>query len=130
MTHSNNDGEDLFKLILSFFWMTCLFVLSAAALAADKHEADYVREHCDGLIEFNLEDRSRVDCLTGTHAIEYDYARKWAESIGQSIFYSRMTGKAPAVVLIAGEGDEKYIKRFRVATEGNGLKIQLTVIPK
>ncbi len=36
------------------------------------HEADYVVHHCKGEIEHVLLDRTRVDCLTETHAIEYD----------------------------------------------------------
>ena len=49
-------------------------------------EADYQKEWCQhrgGLVEYRLKDKTRVDCLTLTHAIEFDFANKWAESIGQ-----------------------------------------------
>ena len=53
-----------------------------------------------GQTEVVMEDRTRVDCLTATHAIEFDFASKWAEAIGQSLHYGLMTGKRPAIVLI------------------------------
>ncbi|MFH1027609.1 MAG: hypothetical protein V1791_06370 [Pseudomonadota bacterium] len=37
------------------------------------------------------------------YAVEVEYAHKWAEAIGQSLYYSRMTGKKPGVVLIMRE---------------------------
>ncbi len=58
------------------------------------YESDYVNMDCKGQIEFVLPDETRVNCLTDTHAIEYGYGRKWAEAIGQSLYYSAMTGKS------------------------------------
>jgi hypothetical protein len=55
---------------------------------------------------------TRVDCLSKDYAIEFDFAKKWAESIGQSLYYSKLTGKSPAIVLIlTSPTDYKYVKR-------------------
>ena len=43
---------------------------------------------CNGIEEYKLPDYTRVDCLTDTHAIEFDFANKWAESIGQALHYA------------------------------------------
>ncbi len=81
-------------------------------------ESDYVREYCSGEIEYVLEDKTRVDCLTDEYAIEFDYAKKWAESIGQSLYYAKMTGKKPAVAIIMSSlDDEKYIERIKKTDE-------------
>ena len=78
-------------------------------------EAFYVSQWCSsdfGKQEFVLWDGTRVDCLTKDYAIEFDCAKKWAESIGQSLYYAKMTGKKPAVVLILeSPSDLKYVKR-------------------
>ena len=67
----------------------------------------------NGVIEHILPDRTRVDCLTETHAIEMDFARKWAEAIGQSLHYSKMTGKRAGIVLIIEKHREHiYTKRI------------------
>ena len=79
---------------------------------------------CTGQIEHRLEDNTRVDCLTDEYAIEYDWAKKWAESIGQSLYYSKLTGKAPAVVLIlTSPTDYRYVKR--IERLDNGIKVFL-----
>ena len=85
-------------------------------------EADYVNMYCKGIIEYRLPDRTRVDCLTDEYAIEFDYAKKWAESIGQAMYYSQMTGKKPAVAIIIKNPEERvYINRIRKAN--NEIKI-------
>ena len=79
-------------------------------------EGDYVNMYCKGIIEYQLSDRTRVDCLTDEYAIEYDWAKKWAESIGQSMYYSKMTGKKPAVAIIIKNPYERiYIERIKKA---------------
>lgn len=69
-----------------------------------KHnEASYQQAWCslhNGITEYENADKTRVDCLTSAHAVEFDFARKWAESIGQALHYGIMTGKKPMVVLI------------------------------
>jgi len=40
-----------------------------------------------GVIEYVLQDKTRVDCLTEEHAIEFDFANHWAESIDQALYY-------------------------------------------
>jgi len=53
-----------------------------------------------GRVGVVLSDKTRCDCLTDTHAIEFDFGNKWAEAIGQSLYYSLQTGKRAGVVLI------------------------------
>ena len=78
-------------------------------------EAYYVEQWCTpsfGKKEFRLWDMTRVDCLTKDYAIEFDFAKKWAESVGQSLYYSEMTHKKPAVVLILTNWtDMRSVKR-------------------
>ncbi|QXD24577.1 hypothetical protein F7C95_01340 [Opitutia bacterium ISCC 51] len=55
-----------------------------------------------------LEDRTRCDIVTATHAIEVDFADKWAEAIGQSLNYAMQTGKKAGIVLVLKDrGDEE-----------------------
>ena len=101
-----------------------LFALTTAAVLASlmedkepvkKNEAYYQVQFCEkvnGITEFILPDRTRVDCLTDDYAIEVDWAKKWAESIGQSLFYADMTDKKAGVALIVGEKDQRYLKRI------------------
>lgn len=91
------------------------------------HERHYQAELCDalgGVTEYVLPDRSRVDCLTETYAVEVDFAKKWAEGAGQSLFYAEMTGKRAAVGLIVDPGkDRRYLERLRLLADRYDIKI-------
>lgn len=79
------------------------FIVFAIGVAHAKHkriEREYVSQYCAGVTEFRLPDRTRVDCLTDEYAIEFDFAQKWAEALGQSLHYAYMTGRDPAIYLI------------------------------
>ena len=70
-------------------------------------------------VEVVLSDKTRVDCLTDEYAIEFEWAKKWAESIGQSLYYAEMTGKKPAIaIIILSPDDERYIKRIEKVDKG------------
>jgi len=66
----------------------------------EKYYQDIWCKKQNGISEYKLIDNTRVDCLTKTHAVEFDFASKWAEAIGQSLHYSRMTNKQAGIVLI------------------------------
>ena len=108
----------------NFVYIFFLFILLFNSCDA-KHlylEKDYQNIWCtknNGITEFRLPDCTRIDCLTKTHAIEFDFAKKWAESAGQSLYYAKMTGKAPAVVLILTSiTDYRYVKRIERLDKG------------
>ena len=88
-------------IILSIIFLSGSF---STATAGHKHPERYYQsqwcaEH-NGIMEYRLDDGTRVDCLTETHAIEFDFAPKWAESIGQSLYYGAKTDKTPGIVII------------------------------
>jgi hypothetical protein len=62
-------------------------------------------------------------------SIEYDWGKKWAEAIGQSLYYSAMTGKKAGIVLIVNpRTKERYLKRLNKAIESHSLNIDVWVI--
>jgi len=64
--------------------------------------------------EVVLFDKARVDILTDAEAIEVDWAHKWAEGIGQALYYGAVTKKTPVVLLLMNTTDEeKYLARVR-----------------
>lgn len=84
-------------------------------MTSGQKEDYYVTQWCSmefGRKEAVLWDMTRVDCLTKDYAIEFDFAKKWAESIGQSLYYAEMTKRKPAVALILTSwSDMRYVKR-------------------
>jgi len=72
---------------------------SEACGGVKPYQEKWCTEH-GGQVEVVLPDRTRCDCLTETHAIEFDFGKKWAEAIGQALYYAIQTGKKPGIVLI------------------------------
>ena len=104
------------KIILTVltFLLTQLYVF-AGHLYPERY---YQVEWCNargGQLEYKLNDKTRIDCLLPNMAVEFDFAPKWHECIGQALFYARKTNRLPACVLILenGEKDLKYVKRLR-----------------
>ncbi|MDT8451555.1 MAG: hypothetical protein RQ936_02275 [Gammaproteobacteria bacterium] len=118
-----------YKILFLSFCLATAVVLSSSMedkIPIKKNEAYYQVQFCEkvnGVTEFILPDRTRVDCLTDEYAIEVDWAKKWAESIGQSLFYADMTDKKAGVALIVGENDNRYLKRINRISKKVNIKI-------
>lgn len=107
---------------MRFILLLLLFLSPVAAFAGKRiyPEKTYQEHWCKargGQLEYTLNDKTRVDCLTEKYAVEFDFANKWHECIGQALYYGQKTNKTPACVLIMerGEKDIKYLKRLRYA---------------
>ncbi len=111
----------------SFLPLIVLILFAGCSTAPKKyHEKHYQALLCDDLggeVEYVLKDKTRVDCLTDEYAIEVDFAKKWAEGIGQSLYYGYMTDKKPAVALIVGPKDKRYVKRLETVSDELNIKI-------
>jgi hypothetical protein len=71
-----------------------------------------------------LSDKTRADCITETHSIEFDFGKKWAESLGQALYYSLQTGKKAEIVLILeSPKDRKYFIRLNSTIQHFNLPI-------
>ena len=109
-----------------FFYLLALLLMGCGATPKKYHEKYYQTQICnqlDGEMEYVLEDRTRVDCLSDEYAMEVDFAKKWAESIGQALYYAYMTDKKPAVGLIVGKKDERYLKRLDAIAQRYGIRV-------
>lgn len=98
-----------------------LSLLPSLSFAGHDHPEKYYQEQwCldKGRLEYVLPDKTRCDCLTADHAVEVEYAGKWYEAIGQSLYYSLQTGKRSGIVLIIEKSDErKYWIRMNSTIE-------------
>ena len=114
------------KFIFCFLMLNfSTFSVSAQHIKPEKYYQElWCKEH-NGISEFVLDDKARVDCLTKDYAVEFDFAPKWAESIGQALYYGIKTNKPPAVVLILEnkEKDLKYLKRLKTVAEKFNIKV-------
>lgn len=100
----------------SFIIVFVLLAASSACAFTAHPEKYYQNKWCanhNGDAEVVLSDKTRADCITSTHAIEFDFGKKWAESLGQALYYSLQTGKRAGIVLILERpNDRKYWLRL------------------
>ena len=111
----------------ALFLLTFFMLCNGAYGAHLYSEKTYQEQWCKakgGQLEYKLNDKTRVDCLTNQYAVEFDFAPKWHECIGQALYYAEKTGKQATCVLIMerGERDLKYLKRLRNVAYKKGIK--------
>lgn len=106
-----------------------LLIICSTVFSQVKNEKYFQKiaaKELNGTIEYVLFDKSRVDIVTFEYAIEVDYCYKWSESIGQSIYYSLITKKKPAIIMIyKGFNDYVYIKRVTKVCQYLGIRLYM-----
>lgn len=106
---------------MRYLIFTLLLIATPVYALPEKY---YQESTCNGIMEYRLDDGSRVDCLTDEYAIEYDFANKWAEAVGQSLYYAEKTGKKPAIMLILkDEKQKKHLPKVEVLCRKYGIEL-------
>ena len=118
---------------MKIFILSFTLITSSMSCYAIENEAFYSDKFCkemSGKSEHVLKDLSRVDCLTDTHAYEFDWAdgMKVYEAIGQSLYYASETGKDPGIyLLVRKKNSEKHIRKVKRVIETFELPIKLVI---
>jgi len=110
------------RLLIHYVAAGGIILAATSSYAAHLHPEKYYQEKwCSenkGQAEVVLPDKTRADCITSTHAVEHDFGPKWAEAIGQSLYYSLQTGKRAGIALILETpADRKYWIRLNSTIE-------------
>jgi len=99
---------------------------------SEKQFADYIQSIMGGDREVSVPN-GRADLVTETHAIEVEFAEKWKNSLGQSLWYAFQTNKKAGIIIIMESNDDnKYVIMLQSLIEHNELsdKIDLWVFPQ
>ena len=118
----------IFKFVRISTIFIIIFIFPYLLLAKREHpEKWYQQKWCEankGQVEVVLADGTRCDCVTDTHAIEFDFGDNWSEAVGQSAYYSIQTEKKAGIVLILESmKDRKYWIRLNTTIEHFNLPI-------
>ena len=115
---------------ISAFILIFFLSLSSNALEKEKYYSEMYCEELFGKVNYTLEDKSKVDCLTDTHAYEVDWAdgMKVYEAIGQSLYYASQTKKKPGIILLIRKNNsEKHIRKVKEVINFFELDINLII---
>lgn len=94
------------SIVLALVLFLPVSVIAGHAHLENWYQAQWCQQN-QGQQEVVLPDKTRCDCLTSSNAVEVEFGNKWAESIGQSLFYSLQTEKRAGVVLILESVDDR-----------------------
>ena len=121
----------MFDFILRYLWVPILlwFMFGYSPSAESATEPEISAAWCEtvgGVSEHRFDDGTRVDCLTDTHAIEFDWAPKWAEAVGQSLKYASNSGRRAGIMLILKRPyDQRYYERLDLLIQHYGMPIDV-----
>lgn len=115
-----------------FFLIIGMLLIATGLFSQEKQRESYYQEEfakiIGGITEVVLPDRTRVDIVTDTFAIEVDFAQKWAESGFQALHYANYINRKAGILLVwKGEEDERYLKRLFGVIHENNLPITVWV---
>lgn len=118
--------SNLTALVILFFAVASAY---SARLQPESAYQAYFANKIGGKTEVVAGDGTRCDILTGTTAIEVDFADKWGEAIGQSLNYGfQFNRKAGIVLILESQADYKYFLRVNSIIEHYKLPIQVWTI--
>lgn len=102
--------------------MTAL-IISILPATSELDEARRLAPKYDAKVEVRLWDNTRVDLLSDTYAIEVDWAAdsKWAEAIGQALYYAELTHRKPAVLLLKRKDTDRFVYRAQTVCARLGI---------
>lgn len=111
------------KIILLFLGI--LFItISSFSQQKERYYQEKFAKIVNGEMEVVLKDKTRVDIVTNDYAIEVDFAHKWAEAIGQSLYYAKELNKKPGILLVwSGDNEIRYLNRLMEVAVEHGIKV-------
>ena len=91
-------------------WLSAIF---PAFAASEKSFSQAWALANKGTQNVRLQDGTRCDVLTATHAVEVTFAARWQEAIGRALYQAAQVNKHPGIVLIVEKpADAVYRQRL------------------
>ena len=102
--------------ILIVFCFVIIPLVTVLLFGDENSESDRIASKYNAVREHVLWDKTRVDLLNDEYAIEVDWSKKWAEAIGQSLYYAEVTHRKPGIVLLVKSLPEERRFIYRCQT--------------
>ncbi len=115
-----------------FATLAMVLLVTSTSFAGEREQVERLAEKYHAKTEVRLWDRTRVDLLNDTHAIEVDWSHKYPEGIGQAIYYAAITDKQPGLVLLVKDlnKEQRFIYRAQIACNAAGIDLYIETLPK
>ena len=125
----NKRRKILSQVILELFILLIFVVAGNSQITnySEKELSDYIQQLIGGEREVSVTS-GRADLVHLDHAYEIEWANKWKESIGQSLWYALQLNKKPGIILLLRSNkDYKYFIQLNSALQFAGLENSIVV---
>jgi hypothetical protein len=69
-----------------------------------------------GKVNVRLADGTRCAVVTATHAVDFAFAAKWQDAVGQALYHASQLNKHPGIVLIMADAKDAVYRQRLDAT--------------
>ena len=112
--------------LLRFLLPFLAFLPLSGIVPSERTYQEWFAKKTGGKLEVVMGDGTRCDIVTDKHAIEVDFADKWAEAVGQSLNYSFQSNRKAGIVLIVEkQSDYKHLVRLQSMIRHHKLDIEV-----
>jgi len=112
-------------------FLSCYNLSGQISNYSEKEIANYIQSLIGGEREVTV-NSGRIDLVHNSVAFEIEWANKWKESIGQSLWYAQQSNNEPGIILIMrNEKDYKYLIQLNSSLQYSKLneKIKVYLFP-
>jgi len=112
-------------------FLSCYNLSGQISNYSEKEIANYIQSLIGGEREVTV-NSGRIDLVHNSVAFEIEWANKWKESIGQSLWYAQQSNNEPGIILIMrNEKDYKYLIQLNSSLHYSKLneKIKVYLFP-
>lgn len=115
------------NLIVIFFFLISQISNAQITKHSEKEIANYIQHLIGGEREVSVTS-GRIDLVCGERAFEIEWANKWKEAIGQSLWYALQTNKKAGIILILrNRKDYKYLIQLNTTIQYGNLQNKIDV---
>lgn len=118
-------------LLLIFIFLNSTSIVGQISNYSENQIADYIQSLIGGEREVTVKS-GRIDLVHNKVAFEIEWANKWKESIGQSLWYAQQSNNEPGIILLLrDEKDYKYFIQLNSTLQYSKLdnKIKVYLFP-
>lgn len=116
--------------------LAVLLLAASSARAGSPTENQWARSNANRYraeVEVVQWEQSRIDYVTNDYVIEIDWAKKWHEGIGQSLYYAiLLPEKKPALILLVKDWktDRRFCLRAQSVCAKYGIRLFIERVPQ
>ncbi|MGH8046092.1 MAG: hypothetical protein ACREKL_02495 [Chthoniobacterales bacterium] len=106
--------------------LICFYAVLPAFASSEKSYSETWAAANKGTLNVRLQDGTRCDVLTPTHAVEVSFAKDWQDAVGRALYQAAQLNKHAGILLILeNEKDSVYRERLDTTISVFNLPIEV-----